>query len=84
MLSRPVRLSIALFLVVAGLRWIVNHHPWSGPIVLPLSDTHAVHLNDWVTFALWGAAALVARPSLARRRIPLLARRADAAADTRP
>ncbi|MCB0998486.1 MAG: hypothetical protein R2713_07380 [Ilumatobacteraceae bacterium] len=81
MLTRPVRWSIALFLVVAGLRWIVNHNPWSGPIVLTLSSTHAVHLNDWVTFVLWGAAALVARPGLARRRIPVLVRRTAVPAD---
>lgn len=75
MLNRPVRLSIAAFLVVLGLRWIVNHHPWSGPIVLPLTETHAVHLNDWVSFVCWAGAALLIRPQLARTPIPAPLRR---------
>ncbi|MFN8021318.1 MAG: hypothetical protein U0Q03_07305 [Acidimicrobiales bacterium] len=74
MFSRPLRLSIALLLVVAGVRWIVNTNPWSGPTLLRLSATHGVHLNDWVSFVLWGVALLVASPRLVRRPIPALLR----------
>jgi hypothetical protein len=76
-LSRPVRLSIALLLVAAGVRWIVNTNPWSGPTLLRLSATHGVHLNDWVSFVFWAVALVVASPSLARRPIPALLRRTD-------
>lgn len=77
MFSRPLRLSIALLLVVAGVRWIVNTNPWSGPTVLSLSTTHGVHLNDWVSFVLWAVALLVAAPRVARRPIPALLHRTD-------
>ena len=68
---RPLRLAVALTLVVVGLRWIVNTNPWSGPTVASLSATHGVHLNDWLTFVLWYASILVARPQWARLVIPL-------------
>jgi hypothetical protein len=73
--NRALRLSIAAFLVVLGARWIVNHNPWSGPVVLELSATHAVHLNDWFTFVCWAGAALLVRPQLVRTTIPALLRR---------
>ncbi len=75
MLLRPVRLSVALTLVVVGLRWIVNTNPWSGPTLIRLSETHGVHLNDWVSFACWSAAVLIASPRLAQTPIPALLRR---------
>ena len=76
MLSRPVRLAIALTLAVVGLRWLVNTNPWSGPTLLRLSQTHGVHLNDWVSFVCWFAAALVATPVVARTPALALFRRA--------
>jgi Mg2+/citrate symporter len=73
--NRSVRLSVALFLVVVGLRWIVNTNPWSGPTVLELSATHGVHLNDWVSLVCWAAAGLLVWPRLATTPIPALLRR---------
>ncbi len=66
MLSRPLRVSIALVFAIAGLRWIVNSNPWSGPTVLELSDSHGVHLNDWVSFVCWGVALAIAAPQRTR------------------
>jgi hypothetical protein len=57
-----IRLLTALTCAVAGLAWIVNSNPLSGPVVWRLSETHGVHTNDWFTFALWGAGLLVAAP----------------------
>jgi hypothetical protein len=74
-MSRPVRLATALTLVVFGLRWIINTNPWSGPTILRLSETHGVHLNDWVSFVCWGAAALLTSPRIARTPILALLRR---------
>ena len=76
MFSRPLRLAVALTLVVVGARWIINTNPWSGPTLTRLSETHGVHLNDWVSFACWFAAALVASPEVARTPIAALLRRA--------
>lgn len=73
--NRPIRLSVALFLVVVGLRWIVNTNPWSGPTVLELTPTHGVHLNDWVSLVCWAAAGLLVAPRFATRPIPALLRR---------
>ena len=67
-LSRsPIRLLIALMFVAAGLRWIWNSNPLSGPVVMTLSRTHGIHSNDWLTFVLWGAAIVAALPGLAQR-----------------
>ena len=57
------RLAVALVLLLAGLRWIVNSNPWSGPVVMSLSPTHGVHTNDWLTFALWTVSLLLACPA---------------------
>ncbi len=72
---RPLRLAVALTLVVVGMRWIVNTNPWSGPTIVSLSATHGVHLNDWVSFVCWSAAALLVSPRLATTPIPALLRR---------
>ena len=61
----PARLAGALLLVAVGLRWIVNTNPWSGPTIVRLTATNGVHLNDWVSFVCWVAAALVAFPQWA-------------------
>ncbi len=71
---------LVVMLVAAGLRWIVNSHALSGPVVMSLTHAHGVHMNDWVSIALWAAALLIAVPSLATRRIevrwPAVLRRA--------
>lgn len=64
----PLRIALALTLVMSGLAWIVTTHPWSGPTVLAFSETHGVHMNDWLTVVLWAAAVAVARPSWAAAR----------------
>ena len=58
MSRRPFRIAIAATLYTVGVGWIVDTKPWSGPTVLSLSETHGVHMNDWVTFALWGVAVV--------------------------
>jgi len=68
---RPLRLLIALGLVLAGIRWVVDSNPLSGPVVMTLSATHGLHTNDWLTLVLWAGAVFVAVPSL------LPTRRAD-------
>ena len=75
-----LRLAIAALAVVAGVRWIVNSNPWSGPVLITLSPDHGVHLNDWVSFALWFVAAAVGAPALSaldagRRALPVRTRR---------
>lgn len=64
-------------LVLAGLRWIIDSNPLSGPVVLRLSATHGIHTNDWLTFVLWAAALVVAAPSVlsSRRSVELQLRR---------
>ena len=61
---RPLRLTLAFALALMGLRWIINSNPWSGPTILRLAEGHGVHLNDWVSFVCWGAAALLVWPNL--------------------
>ena len=61
-------------LALAGLRWIVDSNPWSGPTVLELSDSHGVHLNDWVSFVCWGVALAVAAPQRTRALVMAPAR----------
>ena len=61
---RPLRLLIALGLVLAGIRWVIDSNPLSGPVVMTLSATHGIHTNDWFTLVLWAGAVLVAVPSL--------------------
>jgi len=71
MLHRLARVSMSMVLVAAGLRWIVDSNPWSGPVIIYFTRSHGVHLNDWLTFVLWYASILVARPQWARLVIPL-------------
>ena len=61
---RPFRIAIAATLYTLGVGWIVDTNPWSGPTVLGLSETHGVHMNDWVTFALWSVAVVTMFPTL--------------------
>lgn len=70
---RPLRLLLALSLVLAGLRWVIDSNPLSGPVVMTLSASHGIHTNDWFTLVLWAVAAVVAFPSLleSRREAPL-------------
>jgi hypothetical protein len=68
-----IRVLTALTCAVAGLAWIVNSNPWSGPTLLRLSETHGVHANDWFTFALWAAGLVVVAPA---RLVPVLRRQA--------
>jgi hypothetical protein len=67
MTRHPVRLAGALTLLMSGLAWIVNSNPLSGPTVVTFSETHGVHTNDWLTFALWAAAIVVAFPTSLKR-----------------
>lgn len=64
MTVRPLRLLIALGLVLAGIRWLIDSNPLSGPVVMTLSATHGIHTNDWFALVLWAGAVLVAVPSL--------------------
>ena len=57
---KPVYLALAM--VLAGARWVIDTNPWSGPTVLRFSEAHGVHTNDWVTLLLWSAAGVVACP----------------------
>lgn len=72
-----LRLTVVAMFAAAGLRWIVNSNPWSGPVLVQLSPSHGVHLNDWLTFVLWGIGAWVAAPlwSPPGRRVLLPVRR---------
>jgi hypothetical protein len=69
---RPLRLTMALALVLLGLRWIINTNPWSGPTILRLAEGHGVHLNDWVSFVCWAAAAMLVWPNLASTNLAAL------------
>ena len=60
-----MRIVVALTLLMSGLAWIVNTNPWSGPTVVRFSETHGVHVNDWLTVMLWTAAAVVTSPGWA-------------------
>jgi hypothetical protein len=53
------RILIALWLGLVGLRWIWDHHAWSGGVVLRLTQGHGVRANDWVSLALWLLALVV-------------------------
>jgi hypothetical protein len=63
MSRNPLRIVIASALYVLGLGWIVDSNPWSGPTLIRLSESHGVHMNDWVTFALWTLAVAVMFPA---------------------
>lgn len=63
MSRNPLRIVVASVLYVLGLGWIVNSNPWSGPTLIRLSESHGVHMNDWVTFALWTLAIAVILPA---------------------
>jgi hypothetical protein len=63
MSRNPLRIAVASALYVLGLGWIVNSNPWSGPTLIHLSESHGVHMNDWVTFALWTFAVAVLFPA---------------------
>ena len=71
MIRRSARALLVVALVVVGARWVYDSNAWSGPVLLKLTLSHGVHLNDWVTPVLWYAAILVARPQWARLAIPL-------------
>jgi len=79
MSRHPVRLLVAVALLLGGLRWIWNSNEWSGPVLMTLSPSHGVHLNDWLTFVLWAVAFAVACPMWARM---LAQRTRRAVADT--
>ena len=57
-----MRLVVAVVLLLAGLRWIWNSNPWSGPVVMRLSPAHGVHLYDWLTVVVWAASCALACP----------------------
>lgn len=71
MFRRLARALTSLLLVAAGLRWVYDSNPWSGPVVIYFTRSHGVHLNDWLTIVLWYASILVARPQWSRLVIPL-------------
>ncbi len=72
-----LRLVMAAVLAAAGVRWIVDSNAWSGPVLASFDAEHGVHLNDWLSFVLWGASLWVAAPtwSPAGRRVLLPVRR---------
>ena len=72
-----LRLVVAALLAAAGLRWIIDSNAWSGPVLMSVDADHGVHLNDWLTFALWAASWWVAAPtwSPVGRRVLLPLRR---------
>ena len=51
--SSPLRSVVLALMVVlvAGLA-LVDSYPWSGPVLLTLTDTHGVHAADLVVVAL--------------------------------
>lgn len=55
-----IELVLAAALLAAGVRWLWNSNPWSGPTVLTLSADHGVHLHDWLSFVLWWCGARLA------------------------
>lgn len=63
MSRNPLRIVIASALYALGLGWIVDSNSWSGPTLIRLSESHGVHMNDWVTFALWTLAIAVILPA---------------------
>lgn len=72
------RIAVAIALLTAGLRWVIDSNPWSGPLVIRLSPTHGVHVNDWLSIVLWTGAVLSACPawvSSAAAVVPIRARR---------
>lgn len=64
--TRSVVLAI-LVLVVAALA-LVDEYPWSGPVLLSLSQDHGVHAADFGIVGLAGAAVLLLAGS-ARRAV---------------
>ena len=60
MRTRTIELVLAAALMAAGVRWLWNSNPWSGPTVLTLSEGHGVHLHDWLSFVLWYCGASLA------------------------
>lgn len=66
------RLAGALTLLLVGLRWIIDSNPWSGPVVVQISATHGVHLNDWFSFAAWGGASVLAFPGWSTAPVALV------------
>lgn len=76
MSRNPLRIVVASVLYLLGLGWIVNSNPWSGPTLIRLSESHGVHMNDWVTFALWTLAIAVILPAYSagswRRQAPVV------------
>ncbi|MBI5087743.1 MAG: hypothetical protein HZB15_02425 [Actinobacteria bacterium] len=70
-----IRLLTALTCGVAGVAWIVNSNPWSGPTLLRLSESHGVHANDWFTFALWAVGLAFAAPARLQPALRRLAAR---------
>lgn len=75
MSRNPLRFVVAATLYMLGLGWIVNSHSWSGPTLIRLTESHGVHMNDWLTFALWTLAVAVIFPAYSagswRRAEPL-------------
>jgi hypothetical protein len=71
MTRQPLRIVLASLLYLAGLVWIVNSNPWSGPVLVKFTQSHGVHMNDWFTFALWFGAVMAAVPDWANTTIRL-------------
>jgi hypothetical protein len=63
MTTNAGRLATALVLLAAGMRWIIDSNPMSGPVVMRLSDTHGVHVNDWLSIVLWSVSLLLVCPA---------------------
>jgi hypothetical protein len=56
---------LALLLLAGGaVALVAGHHPWDGPEVLELSETHGLHLGDLPVLTGW----LVGTGWLWRRR----------------
>ena len=56
----PLRsVVLALLVVLVAALALVDSYPWSGPVLLTLTDTHGVHAADLVVVALAGTAVLL-------------------------
>lgn len=62
MTRSPIRVAVAVVMVLAGTRWVIDTNPWSGPTVVRFTETHGLHVNDWVTIVLWSGAAMTLAP----------------------
>jgi hypothetical protein len=80
MSRHPIRWILAIALVVGGVRWVWNSNEWSGPVLMTLDSSHGVHLNDWLSIAMWMVAFAIACPIWVRM-LTSMARRAVAQRD---